>query len=74
MRRAKLGDVYYFKVPNGYKVVQWAYSIPKDGDYLRVFNGLYKSVPDDITSIVGNPHSYINSRYSIISSVTSIFL
>ena len=40
MRRAKLGDVYCIKVPNGYKIYQWAYSSKKRGDYIRVFDGL----------------------------------
>lgn len=59
MRRAKLGDVYCFKVPNGYKLVQWAYYIPKRGHYLRVFEGLYDAIPDDIAPIVKGPHNYI---------------
>lgn len=59
MRRAKLGDVYYVKVPNGYKLYQWAYSIPRKGDYIRVFDGLYPEVPDEIERIVQGPHSYI---------------
>ena len=61
MRRAKLVDVYYMKVPNGYKICQWAYKIPKDGDYIRVFDGLYKEVPDKdyIDKLIKNEHSYI---------------
>ncbi len=64
MRRAKLGDVYYVKVPNGYKIYQWAYSIPKKGDYIRVFKGLYRSVPKEIEAIVQGPHSYIIPCYT----------
>ena len=59
MKRAKVGDVYYIKVPNGYKLYQWAYSIPKDGDYIRVFPGLYQEIPKSIAEIVEGSHSYI---------------
>ena len=59
MKRAKLGDVYYVKLPNGYKIYQWAYDIPKKGTYCRVFDGLYDSVPDNIAEIVAGPHSYV---------------
>ena len=59
MKRPKLGDVYYVKVPNGYKLFQWAYSIPRKGDYIRVFDGLYENIPEDIADIVAGPHSYI---------------
>lgn len=61
MRRAKIGDVYYMKVPNGYKIYQWAYRIPKEGDYIRVFDGLYNELPDKeyIEKLVKTEHSYI---------------
>ena len=61
MRRAKIGDVYYMKVANGYKIYQWAYRIPKRGDYIRVFDGLYKEVPNKeyIEKLVKTEHSYI---------------
>ena len=59
MQRAKLGDVYYIKLPNGYKLYQWAYRIPKWGDYIRVFEGLYDAIPDDVSAIVAGPHSYV---------------
>ncbi|MBR6646576.1 MAG: hypothetical protein IKL09_03575 [Clostridia bacterium] len=64
MKRAKVGDVYYVKVPNGYKIYQWAYSIPKQGDYIRVFEGLYADVPNEIEEIVQGPHSYIIPSYT----------
>lgn len=64
MRKTKLGDVYAVKVPNGYKLYQWAYSLPKKGDYIRVFGGLYDSIPENIGEIVAGPHSYIISFYS----------
>lgn len=63
MRRAKLGDVYYVKLLNGYKIIQWAYKIPKKGDYIRVFDGLYKTVPDNIEEIVLSEHSYITALF-----------
>lgn len=59
MRRGKIGDVYSIKLPNGYKLYQWAYRIPKWGDYIRVFEGLYDAVPEDVASIAAGPHSYI---------------
>ena len=64
MRRSKLGDVYYIQVPNGYKLYQWAYSVPRRGDYIRVFDGLYSTIPDDIEKIVLSPHSYIIPFYA----------
>lgn len=59
MRRAKLGDVFAVKVPNGYKIVQWAYRIEKFGNYIRVFDGLYDTLPDNVTEIISSPHCYI---------------
>lgn len=64
MRRAKIGDVYYAKVPNGYKIFQWAYRIPKRGDYIRVFDGLYDDIPANIAEIIEGPHSYIIGFYA----------
>ena len=61
MRRVKIGDVFSVKVPNGYKLFQWAYRIPKKGDFVRVFKGLYKSVPANIQEIVESEHSYVMS-------------
>lgn len=59
MRGAKLGDVYYIKLSNGYKLFQWAYRIPRHGDYIRVFDGLYETIPENVDEIVKGPHSYI---------------
>lgn len=59
MKRAKLGDVYYVKLPNGYKIYQWAYDIPRKGTYIRVFDGLYNTIPENIAEIVAGPHNYI---------------
>ena len=61
MRRRKIGDLYCAKVPGGYKLFQFSYRIPKDGSYFRVFGGLYDKIPEDLTSIVEGPHSYIIS-------------
>lgn len=59
MRRAKVGDLYCMKVPNGYKLYQWAYHIPKFGQYIRVFPGLYHEIPSDVEEIAASKHSYI---------------
>lgn len=59
MRRSKLGDVYATKLPNGYKIYQRAYDIPRRGDFVRVFDGLYESIPANVEEIVRGPHSYI---------------
>lgn len=63
MRRAKLGDVYAIKVPNGYKIVQWAYDIERYGTYIRVFDGLYDAIPENIAQIIAGPHSYIANLF-----------
>lgn len=59
MRRAKLGDVYAIKVMNRYKLIQWAYEIPHWGKYIRVFDGLYDTIPENVQEIVRGEHSYI---------------
>lgn len=59
MRRAKLGDVYAMHLPNGIKIFQWAYDIPKHGTYIRVFDGLYQTIPANIVEIVQGEHAYI---------------
>lgn len=59
MRRIKIGDVFYVKVTNGYKLFQWAYDIPNRGQFIRVFPGLCNSIPDNIKEIVNEDHSYI---------------
>lgn len=63
MRRPKLGDLYSVKVPNGYKIIQWAYRIEKYGDFIRVFDGLHASVPENLSDIAAGPHSYITSLH-----------
>ncbi len=64
MRRGKIGDVYAVKVPNGYKLYQFAYKIPKWGDYIRVFHGLYDTIPTNIAEIANGPHDYIIGFFS----------
>ena len=64
MRRSKLGDLYAIKVPNGYKLFQRAYDIPRSGNFIRVFTGLYDSIPDNLEDIVAGPHSYIINFHS----------
>ena len=59
MRRAKLGDVYAMQVTNGYKLIQWAYEVPHWGKYIRVFEGLYDTIPENVQEIVCGEHSYI---------------
>lgn len=59
MRRIKIGDVFYIKVSNGYKLFQWAYDIPRKGQFIRVFPGLVDSIPDNIEDLVNGEHSYI---------------
>lgn len=64
MKRARIGDVYAVKVPNGYKLYQWAYKVPYWGDFIRVFDGLFEVVPKNIAEIVAGPHSYILPFYA----------
>lgn len=59
MKRLKLGDVFAVKVPNGYKLYQWAYNIPKHGEYIRVLKGLYNEIPSDIDRIVKEQHNFV---------------
>lgn len=59
MKRAAIGDLYCMKVPNGYKLYQWAYSIQGFGYYIRVFHGLYSEIPSDLESVVNSEHDYI---------------
>lgn len=61
MRRIRLGDVFCIKLTNGYKLLQWAYDIPRRGLFMRVFPGLFDSIPENIEGIVRGEHSYIIS-------------
>ena len=64
MRQSKIGDVYSIKLPNGYKLFQRAYDIPRQGRFIRVFDGLYETIPDNIAEIIAGPHSYIIDFYA----------
>ena len=59
MRRIKIGDVFYIKLTNGYKLFQWSYDIPRKGQFLRIFHGLFDSIPENIEDLVNGEHSYI---------------
>lgn len=59
MKRSKLGDVFAIKLPNGYKLFQRAYDIPRAGRFIRVFDGLFPDIPNNVAEIVAGPHSYI---------------
>lgn len=59
MKRARLGDVFAIRLFNGYKLIQWAYAIPRFSDYVRVFDGLYDEIPDNLFEIINGPHGYI---------------
>lgn len=59
MKRSKLGDVFAINLPNGYKLFQRAYDIPRTGRFIRVFDGLFPDIPNSVAEIVAGPHSYI---------------
>ena len=59
MKRTKLGDVYAFKTERGYRIIQWAYSIEKHGNFVRIFPNFYQNIPSDIDAIVSSEPSYI---------------
>lgn len=63
MPRAKIGDAYAVRVPNGYKIIQWAYHIERYGRFIRVFDGLYDTIPENIAEIVAGEHSYITDLF-----------
>lgn len=55
MKKYKAGDVFAFKTINGYRIILWAYSIDKFGDYVRVLPGFYDDIPENALDIaVGN--------------------
>lgn len=64
MRRSKIGDVYFIRLPNGIKIFQRAYDIPRIGRFIRVFGGLFNTIPDNIERIISGPHSYIINFHS----------
>lgn len=47
------------ELPNGYKLFQFAYRIPKRGTFIRVFDGMYKTIPNNVFDIIDGPHSFI---------------
>ncbi len=59
MRRSKLGDVYAVKVSKGYRLIQYAFHHPRYGQYIRVFDGVYASVPKKVDDVVSESHSYM---------------
>ncbi len=59
MRRAKVGDVYCVNLPNGCKLFQWAYDIPRHGRYIRVLDGIYQTIPSNLDILVTRPHQYV---------------
>lgn len=63
MRRPKIGDLYSVKVPNGYKLIQWAYQIDKYGRFIRVFEGLHEHIPENLADIAAGPHSYVTALH-----------
>lgn len=63
MPRAKIGDVYAVKVPKGYKLIQWAYHMERYGRFIRVFDGLYDAIPENIAEIVAGEHSYVTDLF-----------
>ncbi len=47
--------MFAFKTVNGYRIILWAYSIDKFGDYVRVVPGFYDDIPENVLDIaVGN--------------------
>ena len=59
MKRYKAGDVFDFKTVNGYRIILWAYSIEKFGDYVRVLPGFYNEIPSDVLDIASGNCSFI---------------
>lgn len=59
MKKAKLGDVYAFKTERGYRLLHWAYTISKYGNYVRVLPNFYQDRPSDISDIIDSDCAYI---------------
>ena len=72
MKRSKLGDVFAINLPNGYKLFQRAYDIPRTGRFIRVFDGLFPDIPNSVAEIVAGPHSYI-INFDTIKAKTIFF-
>ena len=63
MKRTKIGDVYAFKTERGYRIIQWAYTIEKRGDFVRVFPNFYQEIPSNVEDIVSSDCAYIMGFY-----------
>lgn len=63
MKRAKLGDVFAFKAERGYRIIQWAYHIPKKGRFLKIFPGFYDEKPSNLIEILNGDCLYIVNFY-----------
>ena len=59
MKRYKTGDVFVFKTENGYRIILWAYSIDKVGDFVRVIPGFYNDIPNNVLEIASGNCSFI---------------
>lgn len=59
MRSPKLGDVYAFHTHRGYRIIQWAYSIENQGEFVKVFPKFYAQIPTKTEKIVTGDYSYI---------------
>ena len=59
MKRTMVGDVYALKTERGYRILQWAYFIEKEGKFVRVFPNFYQEIPTNIDQIVSGECSYM---------------
>ena len=59
MKRAKLGDVYAFKTDRGYRIIHWAYSVERRGNFSRIFPGFYQEKPQNIEEFIDGECMYI---------------
>ena len=59
MKRYRVGDVFAFKTANGYRIILWAYTIDKFGDFVRVLPGFYDTIPSDALDIATGTCSFI---------------
>lgn len=58
MEKTKIGDVYAFKTMRGYRIIQWAYSLEKEGNFVRVFPNFHQQIPSNVEAIVSKECSY----------------
>ncbi len=59
MKKTILGDVYAFRTDRGYRLLQWAYFMEKQGKFVRIFPGFYGERPANLQSIVEGDCSYM---------------